>query len=236
VIANDDTDYGGFAAALNSRLEADARVATAVGFAWLCGGIAILVALTGLGLACALYGYGHLISAKPAADKIADALTRALEVAELKTSVSGKMALVPTPLKLALGQTIKLEEGATVRLDPNSSVRAVGNLNIDMPQPSKRQLQVDTTTGNQELPFTSYTIFKDVEFGSGTVATGWDFDLADTTRPRSQFCYYTQDITKGLRTKYTLATNGSPQRPSPLQKLPFDYDQALSNCIWFSGF
>ena len=231
-----DINLGGLATTLNSRLGAQTRVANAVGFAWLCGGLAILLSLSGLGIASALFGYSYLLSAKPAAEKIASALTKALKQAELKTTVSGKMSLVSTPIKLATGQTIKLEEGATVMLDPNSSVRVIGDFNVNLPQPSKRQLQVDVTSVSEELPFTTYTIFKDVKLGSGIVVTGWDFDLKDTTRPRSQYCYYREELAKGLRTKYMLAVNNSPRRPQTLQKLSFDFDTALSNCAWFSGF
>jgi hypothetical protein len=233
--SSSDTNYGGLAATLTTKLNIESRIANAMGFTWLCAGIAILLTLSGLGLSCALLGYSYMTSSKPAADKIATALTQALQKADLKTTVSGKMALVAEPLKLASGQIIKLEPGSTVKLDPNSSVRAVGTLNMEIPQPSKRQLQVDATPQSKELPFTSYTIFKDVKMESGMVATGWNFDLADTTRPRYQYCYYTQDVMKGLRTKYVLAENGLPKEPDPLQKLPFKFEEALSNCIWFSG-
>src|SRR5262249_52159885 len=36
-------------------------------------------------------------------------------------------------------------------------------------------------------------------------ATGWRYDLSDTTRPKLQYCYYTQALDKGLSAKYTLA-------------------------------
>lgn len=233
---NQDTNFGGLAATLNSQLGAESRIANAVGFAWLCGGIAISLALSGLGLALGFYGYSHMLSVEPSAKQIATALTDALERAELKATVSGKMSLVPTDLHLAGDQKIRLEDGSVVKLDPNSSVRVIGDLKVDMPQPSKRQLQLDTTTANDERPFTSYTIFKSVEYGSGAVETGWNFDLSDTTRPNSQFCYYRQDITKGVATKYILSVDDSPRRPTALQKLSFNFDEALSNCIWFSGF
>jgi hypothetical protein len=146
-----------------------------------------------------------------------------------RTSRSG------SELKLATGQTVKLAEGAIVGLDPNSSVRVIGNLKIDMPQPSKQQLQLDTTSSSDELPFTNYTIFRSVSYGAGEVVTGWDFDLSDTTRPKIQFCYYTQSMDKGLAAKYTIAVNDSPKRPSTLEKLSFNFEGALLNCIWFSG-
>jgi hypothetical protein len=207
-----------------------------LGFAWLCGGAALASVLAGLGIALALYGYSTTLSARPAAEEIAAALSDALANSELKAVVTGKMALAPTELKLAGQQQVRLEEGATVKLDPNSTVRVVGDLKVDMPQPSKRQLQLDTTTESHELPFTNYTIFKSVSFGSGTVDTGWNFELSDPVHPTLQYCYYRQDFAKGLGTKYVLAVDNSPRRPSALQKLSFDFDEALSNCIWFSGF
>ena len=234
--SENDINFGGLAAALNSRLSAESRISNALGFFWLCGGAAISIVLTGLGVAAALYGYSSLLSTKSAADEIATALTQAFERAEVKATVSGKMSLVPAELKLAKGQTVKLEDGATVKLDPNSSVRVVGDLKFDMPQPSEQQLQRNVTIGNDELPFTSYTIFKDVGYSSGTVETGWDFDLSDTTTPTMQRCTYRRKITKGLSTNYLLAVDDSPRPREPLQKLPFNFDEALSNCIWFSGF
>jgi hypothetical protein len=230
-------DLGGLAAVINSRLAADARVAKAIGFAWLCGGSAIALGLTGLGVALAFYGYSYMLSVKPAAEQTAKALVAALEHAELKTTVSGTMSLSPnSQLGLAPGQVVKLAEGAIVKLDPNSSVRVVGDLKIDMPQPSKQQLQLDTTSHSEELPFTNYTIFKTVDYALGEVVTGWNFDLSDTTRPNSQFCYYyVHNVEKGLTARQILAVNYSPLRPSALAKLKFDFDGALANCIWFSG-
>jgi len=234
--SKNDIDYGGLAATLHSRLAAESRVDSAVGFAWLSAGAAIGLILAGVGAALAFYGYSSTISVKPAAEEIALAITAALETSELKATVSGKMSLAPAELRLAERQTVRLQEGATVKLDPDSSVRVVGDLKVDMPQPSKQQLQMDATSRNDELPFTSYTIFKSVGYGTGAVETGWNFDLSDTIRPVLQFCYYRQDIAKGLSTKYILAVNDSPRRPTALQKLSFDFDDALSNCVWYSGF
>jgi hypothetical protein len=207
-----------------------------VAVVWLCGGIAVASCLTGLGIASALLGYSHTLSVKPAADQTAKAIVDAFRRSELKTVVSGMMSLAPnSEVKLASGQTVNLEKGATVSLDPNSSVRVVGDFKLDMPQPSKQQLQLDTTSKSEELPFTNYTIFRSVSYGSGEVVTGWHFDLSDTLRPKNQFCYYTQNVEKGLAAKYTIAVNASPLRPSPLAKLSFDFDGALAACTWFSG-
>jgi hypothetical protein len=153
----ENIDIAGLAAVINSRLSAEARVAKTIGFAWLCGGTGISLCLTGLGVAAALYGYSFMLSVRPAAEQTAKALVDAFERTQLKATVSGVMSLPPTELRLAKGQTIKLYEGTTIRLDPNSSVRVIGD--IKMPQPSKEQLQIGTTSASDELPFTSYVIF-----------------------------------------------------------------------------
>jgi hypothetical protein len=138
-------------------------------------------------------------------------------------------------LKLAPGQTVRLAEGSIVKLDPNSSVRVIGGVKVDMPQPSQQQLQLETTSRSDDLPFTNYTIFRTVGYRSGYVVTGWNYDLSDSVRPKAQYCYYEQKVDKGLSVRYTLAVNNSPARPSSSTKLSFDFDGALANCIWVSG-
>jgi hypothetical protein len=228
-------DLGGFAAIIDSRLAADARMSKAVAFGWLCGGGAIALCLAALGLAAALIGYSHMLSLRPAAELAAEALADAFRKAEFKTDVTGTMALSKdTELRLAKNQVVHLEEGTTVRLDPHSSVQIVGNLR--MPQPSARQLQQDTRNRNDDLPFTSYMVFRSVNLGAGAVETGWYYDLSDTNRPRAQHCYYREALDDGLAGKITIARNGTPEQFSPLVKLPFKIEEALADCIWFSGY
>lgn len=229
-------DVGGFAAVINSRLAAEARIARAISFGWLCAGLAIFACLAGLGFTSAVYGFSYMYSVQPAAEQTMQALVHALERAQLKTIVSGTMSLHPnSELKLAAGQTVRLEEGAIVALDPKSSVRVISDLKVDMPQPSRQQLQVDTTSKSDELPFTNYTIFRNVGFATGEVVTGWNYELTDPQRPRSQHCYFQENVQQGLALTYPIAFDGSPRRPSPLAKLAFDFDKALANCMWFSG-
>jgi hypothetical protein len=224
-------DVGGFAAVINSRLAAEARIAKAMGLVWLGAGGAIACCLSGLGILSALYGYSYMLSIKPAAEKTAKAFVEALERTQIKTNVSGTMSIAPnSEIRLAPGQTVKLEEGAIVKLDPNSSVRVTI---IDVPQPSNQQLGLGTKANTDELPFTSYTIFRHVPYASGGVVTGWHYDLADRTRPKFQHCYYTLAVDKGLAAKYTIAFDGVPQRSSALDKV--DFEGALANCTWFSG-
>jgi hypothetical protein len=224
-----------FAETLNSRVAADARIRKAVAFGWLCGGCAVAVCLISAGFAVALLGYSYMISVNPSAEIVAKALADALQKAVIKTSVTGNMALVNTEVSLAKDQSVRLAEGSVVKLDPESSVRVTGDFRADVPQPSKRQLQLDATSNSKDLPFTRYTVFKSAPFAAGVVVTGWNFELSDTSRPQLQRCYYEQILDKGIAATQTIAIDGAARRPSALTKLSFDFDGALGNCIWFSG-
>ena len=224
-----------FAATLNSRVAAEARIRRALAFGWLCGGCAIAACLMSLGFAAASLGYSYMISINPSAEIAAKAIGDAFQKARIKTSVTGTMALTNTEVSLAKDQSVKLAEGSMVKVDPASSVRVTGDFKTDVPQPSKRQLQLDATTNTKDLPFTRYTVFKSAPFGAGVVVSGWNFELSDTSRPLMQRCYYEQILDKGIAATQTVAIDGAPRRPSALTKLSFDFDGALGNCIWFSG-
>src|SRR5215204_6965359 len=97
-----DSNMTGIAAAINSRISSEGRVLRATAFCWSCGGAAIALMLTAGGVAIAFAGYSQLISVKPAADAVAKALVASLENTELKTNVTGTMALASnTEIKLA---------------------------------------------------------------------------------------------------------------------------------------
>jgi hypothetical protein len=42
-------------------------------------------------------------------------------------------------------------------------------------------------------------------------------------------------LDKGVLGAVTLAVNGSPRRPANSANLPFNFDEALRNCVWVSG-
>jgi hypothetical protein len=178
-----------------------------------------------------------MISAKPSADSTAKAIADAFRRAELRTSVSGHLELNPnSEVTVAPGQSVELNSADPLKLDPASTVRVVGDLKVDVPQPSKQQLQLDATSAANDVPFTRYTVFKAAGFGAGSVTTAWSFDLSDTSRPTLQRCYYEQTLGKGISASQTIALDAAPRRPSELAKLSFDFDGALANCIWFSGY
>jgi hypothetical protein len=232
-VAEEQSNLAGLAAIVNSRLGADARLAKAIGFGWLCAGVGIGGCLAASGIAIGLFGYSYMISIRPAAEQIAKSVAETLQQVKLTTTVSGTMALSPkSELKLAPGQSIKLADHSVVQLDPNSSVRVIGD--VKMPQPSSRQLQPDIRSGDV-LPFTSYTIFRSIDYGAGRVETGWNFELSDTSRPRSQYCSYIQDVTKGAQIKDVIAVNGVERPPAPNASRTYNFIDAVAKCIWFSG-
>jgi hypothetical protein len=235
--SQDEFGIGGFAASLNSRLGAQARISKAVGFAWLCGGAAIAMCLSAAGLAIAFLGYSYTVSVKPATDEIAKALVTALQQTELKTNISGNVSLSPdSKLRLADGQNVQIDQrSSTVKLDPNASLRVIGDVQVEVPQPSKEQLQQETTSKSDDLPITDYTIFKGAAYGSGAVVSGWSYDLSDTIRPKFQYCYYTEDVQRGIATRLPLAVNGFVLPRSDASKPTFDLNAAATNCVWFSG-
>jgi hypothetical protein len=234
---SDPSDIDQFAATINSRLGADARIASAIAFGWRCGGYAIGLCLTSVGALLAFYGYSFMISTKPSADLTAKAIADAFRKAELHTSVKGLVELKPnSEVSLAPGQAVQVGSSEPLKLDSNSTVRVVGDLKVDIPQPSKEQLQLDATSAAKDVPFTRYTIFKSTSFGAGTVTTAWSYDLSDPNRPTGQRCYYEQTLGKGISVNQTLAFDAAPRRPPASKKLSFDFDGAVASCIWFSGY
>src|ERR1700709_2357363 len=126
-----------FAATLNSRMNAEARIQKAIAFGWFCGGCAIAACLIAAGFAAASLGYSYMISINPSAEIAAKALGDAFQKAQIKTSVTGTMSLANAEVSLAKDQSVKLADGSAVKLDPASSVRVTGDFKTDVPQPSK---------------------------------------------------------------------------------------------------
>src|ERR1700722_5715506 len=108
-MSDQSVDIDQFAATINSRLAADARIAAAVAFGWRCAGYAVAMRLAASGVLLAFWGYSFMISAKPSADAIAKSIAEAFQRAELRTSVSGLLELKPnSEVALAPGQFVQL--------------------------------------------------------------------------------------------------------------------------------
>ena len=222
------------AATVTSRIGADRRMVSAKAACWRLLGMGGLVLLAGLGLGAAFLGYSYYPDQQEGMNKLSAAIADALNKVTLKAD--GTVKLADGTVKLADG-TVKLNStGSTVRLDTtNSTVRLdTSGSSVGM-RPTPQQLQPDSRPPSNARTVTNYTIFKEVEFGQGTVMTGWAFRSNEDVAPSSQFCYYFQGSSDDYNSamKYDIARNGV--MVTPARKLPVNIQQAFSNCVWWQS-
>src|SRR5689334_11481370 len=99
------------AAAVNSRINADARIVSAKAAMWRLAGVGILAALAGVGAGAALYGYASIHDASNTAERLAGAISTAIEKAHL----TGEVRMAPE-------QSVSLDPKAEVGLRKGGEV------------------------------------------------------------------------------------------------------------------
>ncbi|GJD63354.1 hypothetical protein [Methylobacterium frigidaeris] len=198
---------------VNGRLRAEARISNARAFLFRAIGLGAFVGLAGAGLGAAFYGYATMNEVGNASDKLAKALTQALETTTLKTS--GEVRLTDN--------TLKIEGG--------------------VPAAAKGRPDVSSLTGNQgktEAPAsaaaavrTSFTVFKTVPYLDGSIVTGWNFK-GDEQKPEKQYCYVTRPQTFGdgaTSNQTTVAIDGE-LLPQPARS-EVNFSVIARSCVWF---
>jgi hypothetical protein len=202
-------EHQALAAAVEARMAADRRIVNARAAMFRLLGVGAALALAGLGVALALFGWSFVKDERPSADRIADALVRALDRTTLKTA--GEVRLAPD-------STVRLEAG------PPQPVRPLAPAAAETPaaaSPASRAV-------------TNYTVFKNVRFGKGLVVTGWTFDSSDQPAPSSQYCYYSESMGgSGAQLRIDIAAEGvllPDSRPKGV-----DAPAAAASCVWFDG-
>ncbi|HJS87855.1 MAG TPA: hypothetical protein VJ779_20575 [Acetobacteraceae bacterium] len=123
-------------------------------------------------------------------------------------------ALAHTPLKLDT-------QGASVRLDASG-----------VPRPSSAQLGTGVAPQSSVPVVTNFTVFKHVQYGHGTVVTGWTYASSESPTPASQFCYYSEPSGGGAATLYDIARNG---QLLTVDHAPVDVAEAARDCVWSDG-
>ncbi|GJD52379.1 hypothetical protein OPKNFCMD_5144 [Methylobacterium crusticola] len=194
---------------VNGRLRAEARIANARAFLFRALGFGTFVALAGLGLGGAFYGYAAMNDVRGASDKLAAALTTALNDVTLKTK--GEVTLTDN--------TLKLDGAPPARGRPDVSA-LTGN------------------QGKSEAPAsaavrTSFTVFKTVPFLDGSIVTGWNFK-GDEAKPEKQYCYVTRPQTFGdgaTSNQTTVAIDGEVL-PQPARS-EVNFSVIARSCVWF---
>ncbi|WP_298966807.1 hypothetical protein [uncultured Methylobacterium sp.] len=199
---------------VNGRLRAEARIIAARAFLFRAGGLGLLLALGGIGLGAAFYGYAAMNDVRGASDKLAAALTTALSDVTLKTK--GEVTLTD--------RTLRLENGPTAPVSDNRPSDAILK--------NQGKSEIDKSAVVQ----TEYTVFKAVEYLDRTVMTGWNFK-GNSSKPDSQHCYIAdlQPGTLGTNTfKHTTIAVDGKVLPQPIGS-EYNFALVARNCVWFDA-
>jgi hypothetical protein len=194
------------AGAVNSRIKADARILNAKAAFWRLAGISLLLAMVGVGVGAALFGWTYSRGPALEAGQVARAVAAAMETVTLKT------------------------EG-TVKLDPDARIAAAAPA---IPRPSEAQLGEGQKPVSQAAVATAFTVFKEVPHAGGKVVTGWNFAASDQKLPNYQYCYYSEQTGGGASVSVNLGENGI-LNPEARARGTMQPASAYANCVWFRG-
>ncbi|KMO12440.1 hypothetical protein [Methylobacterium platani] len=201
---------------VNGRLRAEARISNARAFLFRAIGFGAFVGLAGAGLGAAFYGYATMNEVGSASDKLAKALTQALETTTLKTS--GEVRLTDN--------TLKIEGGL-----PAAKTKGEGR--PDIAAITGNQGKTEAPASAAAAIRTSFTVFKVVPYLDGSIVTGWDFK-GDEQKPEKQYCYVSRPQTFGdgnTSTTTTVAINGEVLLQPARSEVNFA--TIARSCVWF---
>jgi hypothetical protein len=212
------------AATVRERLKAEAARIKATNAFWWLSGLGVWMLLGGIGVGAVLCGYSYVTDQRAAAGNLADALVTALHQTTITTAGVAKLAEDGKTVKLDTSDPLRLDTtGATVHLDTtDASIR-----------PTEQQLRSQAVPQSGAKPVTDFIVFKTVEWGKGSVITGWEYGGNEDETPKSQFCYYNTPVDpgNGIFMRYDIANDGVLDNRA--SKYPFDAQKAFSHCIWF---
>jgi hypothetical protein len=243
-----------WAAAVRSRVNAEATMVGAKAALWRFGGYGLFATGIGAGLGIAaglgFLGYSYVTDNEAAATKIADAISMALHDEPIKTEGTvriadgsqvelkpgGEVVLKPGgDVSLKPGATVRLDPAASVRLDPAATVRLDGRLpaggRTQTPEQMASAIRATADT------VTNYVIFTDVPFGGsdGVVESGAHFkDNRQGGGPDYQFCHYKEALSATRHALIDLGWDGQAVEPeSPPATL--DVAAARKLCHWMAA-
>jgi hypothetical protein len=220
---------------VHNRVRAETRLTNGKAALWYMGGFGVLLALIGLGVGLAFWGYARYADVSKTAEKLAETLGQVLSKVTVETRGEVTMRDGEMVLLDANGQTVKIEPGGTVALQSGGAVRVDGQGPVAQRQitpPTASQLNGNNPTGTSANVVTDFTIFKTSKMGFGNVVTGWKFNSSEQTTPFAQYCYYAENR-DGVELRFDIATNGKmlPSKPES----PVTYADAAAQCVWFDG-
>jgi hypothetical protein len=214
---------------VHNRLRAETRLTNGKAALWYMGGIGILLALIGLGIGLAFWGYARYSDVSDTAGRLADTLKTVLEKVTVETKGEVTLRDGETVLLDSVGQTVKLEPGGIVKVDGSSSRVASSSTAPTMPQTRGGASYTADSDGKLVVEFTRFSYRP---FGNGQVATGWKYRDNTEDRPYSQYCYYRASGASS-DTVIDLAHNGKMGQNGGVS--PIDRYAAAQECRWFDG-
>lgn len=208
------------ASTVNGRLRAEARWQRAKAAAWYMRGFGVMALLIGAGTGLAFYGYAYVHDPRTSVEKMAAAISQALEKTTLHAN--GEVALRPD-------STVALDtSGASVKLDTSGADNPPSSF-----RPSERQLGMSASPQSKSAVVTNFTVFKTTPYGNGLVVTGWNFNSSNDARPKEQYCYY-KEPGPDAATEIVLYLV-SKGKVNTLQDHRIDAEDAIKYCVWYGG-
>ena len=118
----------------------------------------------------ALYGYATTTKTRVTTELLSESMAKALEKTTLHTDVAGSVTVKDGQVALKPNQSVSLDPNATVGIVPDASVRVKGEISVPgSPDDGRRSTnQSGRSPAHSSKLLTNYTVFKYVQFGSGT--------------------------------------------------------------------
>ena len=194
------------------------------------GGLAAIIVFIGLGLLMLVKAYSSERDIEIHYQTIAESFAQALSRSQIKATTTGEVSLAKgATVSLANDQSISLDAPKDESIENNKNVKLDTPPNNDLFQPSEEQLGLHQGKVNSQAPKTTYTIFKSIPYGTGSIMTGWEFEPDQPQTPRSQYCYYSGE-NNGKGVFISIGRNGMPLE---VQEQNFvNPAQAFRLCVW----
>lgn len=189
-----------------------------------------MIVFIGLGLLMLVKAYSSERDSEIHNQTIAESFAQALSRSQIKATTTGEVSLAKgATVSLANDQSISLDAPKDESIENNKNLKLDTQPNNDLFQPSEEQLGLHQRKVNSQAPKTTYTIFKSIPYGDGSIMTGWEFEPDQPQTPHSQYCYYSGE-NNGKGVFISIGRNGMPLE---VQEQNFiNPAQAFRLCVW----
>ena len=194
------------------------------------GGLAGMFLLVGSGLLILMNAYYSERDTQIHYQAIAESFSQALSRSQIKATTSGEVSLSKgATVSLAKDQTVSTDISHKELIEKKDISKPDTLANNELFQPSEEQLGLHQGNVNSKAPKTTYTIFKSIAYGNGSIMTGWEFEPDQPQTPRSQYCYFSGE-SNGKGVLISIGRNGLPLEVQ--QQNLINPADAFRLCVW----